>query len=75
MQYLDGHEIQLGDLVMFECGQTQGIVDVLIETESAMQEWQVDTPGVLLKSTPFGSVFWPINDTRDPLVFISRHSS
>lgn len=75
MKYLSGEEIRLGDNVLIENGRTNGIVEYIIETESDMEEWNLEEKGVLLKSEPFGSVFWPIEEKNDPVVYVSRNNT
>ena len=72
MNYLSGEEIQKGDNVLIENRRTPGVVEDIIETDEEMREWNLDEKGVLLASEPFGSVFWPLEEKDDPVVFISR---
>jgi len=52
--------------------RTPGVVEYIIETEEEMREWSLDEKGVLLASEPFGSVFWPLEEKDDPVVFVAR---
>ena len=60
-----------GDQVLIEAGRTAGQILELIETDAQMKNWNVNEPGVMVKSAPFGLVFWP-SSSEDPLVFVSR---
>lgn len=75
MKYLSGEEIEVGDNLLIENRRTPGIVECVIETDQDMKEWNLDEQGVLLKSPPFGSVFWPIEEKDDPVIFVSRGST
>ena len=75
MKYLSGEEIEVGDNVLIENRRTPGVVECVIETDQDMKEWNLDERGVLLKSLPFGSVFWPIEEKDDPVIFVSRGST
>lgn len=72
MRYLSGEEIKVNDNVLIENRRTPGVVEYIIETDQDIKEWNINEQGVLLKSPPFGSVFWPIEGKDDPVVFVSR---
>jgi len=72
MNYLSGENIQVGDNVQLEHGKTTGVVQFIIQSDDDMKEWNLDEQGLLIQSEPFGSVFWPLDDVNDPIVFISR---
>ena len=69
MNYQTGEEILVGDEVLIEKGKTTGVIDTVIETQEEMKQWNVEEPGVLIKSAPFGLVFWPNSNNDDPVVF------
>lgn len=71
MNYLSGEVISIGDHVMLERGKTPGQVVDVITVESQIRQLKVEEPGVMIKSAPFGLVFWPLA-SDDPLVFVSR---
>jgi hypothetical protein len=71
--YADGTEVQVGDSVLIEHGRTPGVVTDLIESVSEQRDCNVNEPGVMLKSPPFGLVFLPLSCLRDdPIVFVAR---
>jgi len=71
--YQDGTEIKVGDSVLIEHRQTPGIVTEIIESASSQKEWNVEEPGVMLKSPAFVLVFWPISSfALDPPVLVAR---
>lgn len=72
MKYQSGEIIEVGDHVLIEHGKTPGIVEFVIESEKDIKLWDLDEAGVLLKSAPFGAVFWPIAEIDDPVIFVSR---
>lgn len=72
MNYITGEPIQLGDNVLIENGRTTGTVEHIIQTDEDMKNFNVDEKGIMLKSEPFGLVFWPINYKDDPAKFHSR---
>ncbi len=75
MNYLTGEAVEIDDHVLIEHGMTPGIVEHIIESAKDMEEWNLDEQGVLLKSPPFGSVFWPIGEKDDPVIFVSRRNT
>lgn len=74
MNYLSGEQVQVGDNVLIENGRTSGVVEHIIETTEDMKSWNLHESGLLLASPIFGSVFWPIKQTQDPVVLVSRSS-
>ncbi len=72
-KYDDGTDVLVGDNVLIENGKTPGIVDLIITTEEEAKNINVDEVGIMLKSPPFGLVyfskFWL---EKDPLRFVSR---
>ena len=61
---------------MLEHGKTPGIVVNLIVTSDEQQSFNVSEPGVMIKSLPFGLVFWPLSFfEQDPIVFVRRDES
>lgn len=72
MNYISGEKIKVGDKVRIERGRTPGVVEHIIESEQDMKEWGLDEQGLLLLSEPLGSVFWPLSETYDPVIFVSR---
>jgi hypothetical protein len=75
MEYATGVEIKVGDLVLIENSKTEGVVHSVVQTDVEMHDWNVDEAGVLIKSAPFGLVFWPLSETEDPVVFKNRATS
>ena len=74
--YQDGSEVKVGDAVLIEHRRTSGVVIEVIDSASAQKEWNVEEPGVMLKSPPFGLVFWPVSSfTEDPPVLVSRNET
>lgn len=71
--YQDGKEMKVGDSVLIEHGRTPGTITEVIESANVKQ-WNVDEPGVMIRSAPFGLVFLPVSTfTDDPIVFVSRN--
>lgn len=75
MNYISGEEVQVGDSVLIERCRTPGVVEYIIETDKDIKERDLDERGVLLLSEPFGSVFWPIDEKYDPVIFVSRKAT
>jgi hypothetical protein len=75
MNYGTGEKVQIGDDVLIENRRTTGEVQHIIETDDDMKNFNVNEKGVLLKSGPFGLVFWPIEYKDDPVVFVSRKNT
>ena len=73
MNYSSGERAQLGDHVAIEHGRTPGRVTDIIEADSDMSQWNVDEPGLMIQSAPFGLVFWPTS-SEDSVVFVHRGS-
>ena len=75
MNYATGEQVQLGDEVLIENRGTKGIVEHIIQSEKDMKNFNVNEKGLMLKSKPFGLVFWPIEYKDDPIVFESRKNT
>ena len=71
MKYITGESVQQGDHVLIEYRQTPGRVTNIIESEAEARLWNLEEPGLMLKSAPFGLVFWP-QGSKDPVVFVRR---
>ena len=70
----DGKEMRVGDSVLIENGRTPGTVSELIESAAEQKQWNVDEPGVMIKSPPFGLVFLPVSALADdPITFVARN--
>jgi hypothetical protein len=71
--YADGTEIKVGDSVLIEHGRTPGVVTEVLEGTAEFAQWNVEEPGVMIKSPPFGMVFWPLSKfAQDPIVLVAR---
>lgn len=57
ISYEDGTEMKVGDSVLIEEGRTPGVITDIIESTATQSEWNVQEPGVMIKSPPFGLVF------------------
>jgi len=63
----------VGDSVLLENGRTPGIVEFIVITADEMKATNVEEPGVMLESPPFGLVYLPQRSlTEDPLRLVSR---
>ncbi|STQ90794.1 Uncharacterised protein [Iodobacter fluviatilis] len=72
-KYQDGSEIMIGDSVLLENGRTLGTVKFIVTTPEEMKAINVEEPGVMLQSPPFGRVYLPQwSLVQDPLRFVSR---
>ena len=71
LKYSNGLLVEIGDKVLIENGKTEGIVHDIIETKEKMNFWGIKEKGLMIKSKPFGLVFWPIDD-MDPIIFVER---
>jgi hypothetical protein len=59
---------------IIENGRTPGTVSELIESAADQKQWNVDEPGVMIKSPPFGLVFLPVSALADdPITFVARN--
>jgi hypothetical protein len=73
LKYTDGSEIMVGDSVLLESGRTPGIVEFIVITAEEMKATNVEEPGVMLASPPFGRVYLPQSSLlEDPLRFVQR---
>jgi hypothetical protein len=71
--YQDGMEMRVGDSVLIEHGRTPGVITNLIEFAAEQSEWNVQEPGVMIKSPPFGLVFIPTSTFEaDPVLLAPR---
>lgn len=74
--YRDGAEMKVGDSVLIEDASTPGVITELIESASEQSQWNVDEPGVMIKSPPFGLIFIPVSTFKeDPVVLVKRVES
>jgi hypothetical protein len=74
-KYPDGSDVNVGDSVLLENGRTPGIVEFIVVTPEEMKATNVQEPGVMLKSPPFGRIYlpkWSLQE--DPLRLVSRAS-
>ncbi|MDO8961059.1 MAG: hypothetical protein Q7V02_03085 [Methylophilus sp.] len=72
-KYDDGSDVLLGDNVLIENGKTPGVVELIITTEEEAKNINVDEVGIMLKSPPFGLVYFSKHWLeQDPLRFVSR---
>jgi len=72
-KYSDGSEVKVGDSVLLENGRTPGTVESIVLTPEEMQSTNVEEPGIMLKSPPFGRVYLPQRAlAQDPLHLVSR---
>ena len=59
--------------MLLENGRTPGTVEFIVITAEEMKATNVEEPGVMLKSPPFGRVYLPQSSlAEDPLRFVSR---
>lgn len=75
MHYSSGELAQVGDKVLIEHGQTEGIVEHLIDSNNALVEWGMEPNGefgLLIAAAPFGLVFWKIEELYDPVILVRR---
>lgn len=73
IRYQDGMEMRAGDSVLIEHGKTPGVIAALIEPAAEQSEWNVQEPGVMIKSPPFGLVFIPTSTfEEDPVLLVQR---
>lgn len=72
MKYLTGEFIKVGDKILIEKGTLEAEVELVVDTQELKESIGVDEYGVMLKSEPFGLVFWPINELEDPLIYVSK---
>jgi hypothetical protein len=71
--YQDGTEMKVGDSVLIERGRTPGVILELIDSVSEQRDSNVDEPGVMIKSPPFGLVFIPASMFAEhPVVLVER---
>jgi len=72
-KYTDGAEVMVGDSVLLENGRTPGTVESIVTTAAEMKAMNVEEPGVMLQSPPFGRVYLPRwSLMEDPLRLVSR---
>jgi hypothetical protein len=57
-KYQDGSDVLIGDNALIENGKTLGIVHLIITTEDETKSINVYEVGVMIKSPPFGLVYF-----------------
>ncbi len=68
--------MKVGDSVLIEHGRAPGTISEVISTKDDLAQWNVNEPGVMIKSAPFGLVFWPISlFAEDPIIFMARNAT
>lgn len=73
ISYQDGTEMKVGDSVLIEEGGSPGVITALIESAAEQSESNVEEPGVMIESAPFGLVFIPTSTfTEDPILLVQR---
>tara|TARA_R110002096_G_scaffold430769_1_gene645126 strand:- start:463 stop:786 length:324 start_codon:yes stop_codon:yes gene_type:complete len=68
--YTDGTPIEIRDSVLIEHGRTPGTVQAVIMSVSEQKEWNVDEPGIMIESAPFGLVFIPVATFSDDQIIL-----
>ena len=64
----------VGDSVLIEHGRTPGQIIEVIEAEAELNQWNLQEPGVMIKSPLFGLVYLPVSTfSDDPVIFVSRN--
>ena len=48
--------MKVGDAVLIEHGRTPGTIAYVLEATADLTQWNVDEPGVMIESAPFGLV-------------------
>jgi hypothetical protein len=71
MKYISGDTVQKGDRVLIEHGRTPGRVTAVVESSAEMAQCNVEEPGLMIESAPFGLVFWPTS-SPDAVVLAGR---
>ena len=72
--YEDGTEMKVGDDVLIEHETIPGVITEIIESIASQKEWNVEEPGVMLKSPPFGLLFLPVSTfAHDPIRLVQRN--
>lgn len=56
-----GNHIKIGDSVLFENGQTSGVVTGILESALDLKTWAVEAKGIMIESKPFGMLFLPVS--------------
>jgi len=65
--------MKIGDSVLIEHGRTPGTIFDVVFSAEEMRQWNLDEPGVMIKSAPFGLLFFPVSlFDDDPVIFVSR---
>ena len=75
MFYASRQVVEIGDGVLIEHGKTEGVVEHILESNAALIEWGLKPNGefgILIKTAPFGLVFWQIENFHDPIIFVKR---
>jgi hypothetical protein len=73
ISYQDGMEMRVGDSVLIEQGRTPGVITDLIESAAERSEWNVQEPGVMIESPPFGLLFVPTSMFEaHPVLLVQR---
>ena len=72
-KYTDGSEIKVGDSVLCENEKVPGIIELIALTPEEMSAINVNEPGVMVLSSPFGRLYLPAwSLEEDPLRLVAR---
>jgi hypothetical protein len=73
LSYPDGTQMLVGDSVLVEYGRTLGTIVEIIEETAEVRRWQLEGPGVMIKSPTFGMVLiTTASFSDDPIEFVGR---
>ena len=71
--YQGGSVVEIGDSVLLEHGRTPGVVVTIVVSAEEMKATNVEVPGVMLKSPPFGFVYLSHEYlSEDPMLLVAR---
>ncbi len=72
-EYKDGSDMQVGDQVLIEEGQTKGTIKQLVVTKEEQEQCTVPVGGVMVLAPPYGNVFLPdFTLVNHPIEFVAR---
>jgi hypothetical protein len=74
--YPDGTDTQVGDTVALAHGRHTGRVIHVIESQTDLDAWGLDEPGLMIDTSYGGLVFHPLYTlTGDEIAFVSRKAN
>lgn len=76
IKYADGREVCVGDKVALHHARNKGVVTHILDSQSEIDDWNLEEPGLMIDTDCAGLVFYPKwSLTDDEIRLVSRAES